>query len=109
VCSTWRWRVAAQALGIGIGLPASRRAGLARMAPGDPPEYRRVGAKGRSRCLGLRFSWARRGHRGHDRHSLCRTHADRSCPGPWPAPGRRRSRHRDQGQRGDSKRPDPAP
>src|ERR1700726_2334705 len=25
VCSAWRWRVAAQALGIGIGLPAALR------------------------------------------------------------------------------------
>ena len=57
----------------------------------DPPEHRRVGAEGRSRRLGLRRGRVRRGHRDHDRHSLCGAHADRSCPGRWPAAGRRRS------------------
>ena len=49
------------------------------------------GLQGRCCRLGLRRSRARRGRRGHGRHSLCGAHAGRSCPGRGPAAGGRRS------------------
>ena len=57
---------------------------------GDPPEYRRLGAEGRSRRLGLRRSRAGRRRRGHGHHPVRGPHAGRGGPGRGAAAGRRR-------------------